>query len=76
MRLQSLGLVIVLAALAACGSSSRVTKPVEAAAVIGAVKFRVAAINDTSGEAVPSHIVGALRGHLDSELSKRNLLAG
>lgn len=76
MRTRHLAVMLLGIALAACGSSSKVTKPIEQATEVGPVKFKVAGITDGSGKAVPSHILAALRGHLESQLTQRNLLAG
>lgn len=75
MRMRHFAVMLLGIALAACGSSSKITKPIEQATEIGPVKFKVGEISDGSGKAVPSHILAALRGHLESQLTKRNLLA-
>lgn len=75
MQLRLFASLLLAATLTACGSSSQITKPIEPAVVAGPVKFHVGEITDESGKAVPAHIIAALRGHLDSQLSKRNLLS-
>jgi Domain of unknown function (DUF4410) len=71
-RRWNVGVVCLL--LAACGSSQSVVKQMDTSATV-ASKFHIDAIEDHSGQAIPSHIIGAVRGYLESDLTKRNLLA-
>lgn len=59
--------------LAACGSSQLVSKPMEKA-VAAPSKFRVESIVDHSGRAIPSQFIASVKGYLESDLTKRNLL--
>lgn len=68
-------LACLCAWLVGCGSSQSVVKAMEPAAVEIPTKFRIDGVADQSGKAIPSHFLASVRGNLESELTKRNLLA-
>ena len=68
--LVTMGLVL----LGGCGSSASVVKPVEKTGTVVA-KFHIDPIEDHTGQSIPKHFVGAVQDYLESDLTKRNLLA-
>ena len=70
-------IVFILAALllAACGSTAKITKPVEVSALPTGVPltYHVGTI-DSQVDGVPAHFIAAIRNHLDAELRRHGLL--
>lgn len=60
--------------LSGCGSNSTAIQPIPAAAPMGNMPASYVAGNISPGKTgIPTHIVNAVKGHLDSELRKRGL---
>ncbi len=70
--LQGIGIMFFLIMLSACGSSSKIIKPMDNSSFEN-VKYKVGEAT-TKVNDIPDHFLAAVKGHLKSELRKRNLL--
>ena len=62
--------------LTGCGSNSTVVQPLSAATALGGPPAHYVAGQFSAGKTeIPTHIIEAIKGHLDAELRKRGLAA-